>query len=96
MHANKLNPEAKICGVYAPLLTRCNSRTALFSSLGVFKTWSHILSSWNLSPSAPNFEETLMVAIKQGGIAKAAISGVIKTIDSIINCSLFLVAIGSP
>jgi len=86
MHAN---PEAKICGVYA-------SRTALFSSLGGFKTWSHILSSWNLSPSAPNFEETLMVAIKQGGTAKAAISGVIETIDSMINRSLFLVAKGSP
>jgi hypothetical protein len=33
-----------------------------------------------------------MVAIKQGGIAEAAISGVIETIDSIINRSLFLIA----
>jgi hypothetical protein len=31
-------------------------------------------------PSAPIFEETPMVAIKQGGTAEAAISGVIKTI----------------
>jgi hypothetical protein len=42
-------------------------------------------------PSAPNFEETLMVAIKQGGTAEAAISGMIETIDSIINTILFLV-----
>ena len=75
---------------------RRNSRTALFSSLSVFKIWSHILLLWNLSPSAPNFEETLMVAIKQGGTAKAAISGVIEMIDSMINRSLFLVAKGSP
>lgn len=33
-----------------------------------------------------------MAAIKQGGIAEAAISGVIETIDSMINRSLFLVA----
>jgi hypothetical protein len=56
-----------------------------------FKTWSHILSSWDLFPSAPNFEETPMVAIKQGGTAEAAISGVIKTIDSMISTVLFLV-----
>jgi hypothetical protein len=30
-----------------------------------------------------------MAAIKQGGTAEAAISGVIKTIDSMINHSLF-------
>jgi hypothetical protein len=33
-----------------------------------------------------------MVAMKQGGTAEAAISGVIEMIDSIINRSLFLVA----
>jgi hypothetical protein len=33
-----------------------------------------------------------MVAIKQGGTAKAAISGVIETIDSITNHNLFLIA----
>jgi hypothetical protein len=33
-----------------------------------------------------------MVAIKQGGTAKAAISGMIKTIDSMTNHSLFLIA----
>jgi hypothetical protein len=35
-----------------------------------------------------------MVAIKQGGTAEAAISGVIKTIDSIINTILFLLLTG--
>ena len=49
------------------------------------------LHLWNFSLSALNFKETLIVTIKQGGIAEAAISGVIKTIDSIINCSFFLV-----
>ena len=33
-----------------------------------------------------------MVAIKQGGIAEAVIGGVIETIDSITNYSLFLIA----
>jgi hypothetical protein len=37
-----------------------------------------------------------MVAIKQGGTAKAAIGSVIKTIDSIINHSLFSIAKWSP
>jgi hypothetical protein len=37
-----------------------------------------------------------MVTIKQGGTAKAAISGVIKTINSIINYSLFSIAKWSP
>jgi hypothetical protein len=37
-----------------------------------------------------------MVAIKQGGTAEAAISGVIETINSMINRSLFLIAKGSP
>jgi hypothetical protein len=32
-----------------------------------------------------------MVAIKQGGTAEAAISGVIKTINSMINYSIFLI-----
>jgi hypothetical protein len=45
-----------------------------------------------LSPNAPNFEETPMVAIKQGATAEAAISGVIETIDSMINYSPFLIA----
>jgi hypothetical protein len=75
---------------------RRNSRTALFSSLSVFKIWSHILWIWNLSPSAPNFKETLIVAIKQGGTAEAVIGGVIKTIDSMTNHSLFLIAKWSP
>ena len=37
-----------------------------------------------------------MVAIKQGGTAEAAISGVIETIDSMINRNLFLITKGSP
>jgi hypothetical protein len=37
-----------------------------------------------------------MVAIKQGGTADVAISGVIETIDSMINYSLFLIAKWSP
>jgi hypothetical protein len=41
-------------------------------------------------------EKTLIVAIKQGGTAEAAIGGVIETIDSIINCTHFLVAKWSP
>ena len=68
---------------------RRNSRTAFFPPLSFFKIWSHILSLYDLSLSAPNFEETLIIAIKQGGTAKAAIGGVIKTINSIINYSLF-------
>jgi hypothetical protein len=46
----------------------------------------------NLSLSAPNFKETLMVVIKQGGTAETAISGVNETIDSITNHSFFLIA----
>jgi hypothetical protein len=64
--------------------------------LSDFKIWSHILWIWNLSLSTPNFEETLVVAIKQGGTAEAAIGGVIETIDSMTNHSLFLIAKWSP
>jgi hypothetical protein len=64
--------------------------------LSVFKIWSHILWIQNLSPSAPNFEETLMVVIKQGGTAQAAIGGVIAKFDSMTNLSLFLIAKWSP
>jgi hypothetical protein len=49
-----------------------------------------------VAAKCPNFKKTLIVAIKQGGIAEAAISGVIKTIDSIINRTLFLIAKWSP
>jgi hypothetical protein len=41
---------------------------------------------------APNFKETLIVAIKQGGRAKAAISTVLEKIDSMIKHSPFLAA----
>jgi hypothetical protein len=54
--------------------------------LSIFKTWSHILSLWDLFPSAPNFRETLTVAI----------SVVIETIDSIISTILFLIIDWSP
>jgi hypothetical protein len=60
--------------------------------ISLFKNWSYILLIWNLSLSALNFKETLMVVIKHGGIAETAISGVIKTIDSITNHSYFLLA----
>jgi hypothetical protein len=39
----------------------------------------------------PIFKETLIVAIKQGGVNKAAIDGVNKRIDNIINRSNFLI-----
>jgi hypothetical protein len=35
-------------------------------------------------PSAPKFEEALIVVIKQGGTAEAAICAVLERIDSII------------
>ena len=60
--------------------------------LSIFKIWGHILSSWNLSLSAPNFEETLIVTIKRRGKAETVISVVTKMIDSMINYSPFLIA----
>ena len=50
------------------------------------------LHLWNFSLSAPNFENTLIVAIKQRGTAEVVIGDMIKTIDSIINHSLFSIA----
>lgn len=41
--------------------------------------------------SAPNFEEALTVAIKQGGTDEVAINGINEEIDSMINRSNFLV-----
>ena len=60
--------------------------------LSIFKTWAHILSSWNLSLSAPNFEETLIVTIKRRGKAETVISVVTKMIDSMNNYSHFVIA----
>ena len=74
------------------LPARRYSRTSLFSSPIVFKTWVYILFLQNLSLSAPNCEETLTVTIEQGGTAKTAIDGVNETINSMINPSDFLVA----
>ena len=45
-----------------------------------------------LSLRAPNFEKTPTVAIEQGGTAEAAIDGVSKTIDSMTNTAVVLVA----
>jgi hypothetical protein len=47
-------------------------------------------------PKCSEFEETLMVAIKQGGTVEAAIPNVIETIDSMISRNLFLAADWSP
>jgi hypothetical protein len=58
----------------------------------VFKSWNHTLPWTDTPPSTPNFEETPTVAIEQGGPAKAAIDGVNKTIDSITNIVVVLVA----
>jgi hypothetical protein len=49
--------------------------------------------SWNFFPNAPKFEETPLVAIKQGGAAEAAITGVV---EMMINRNLFLAAHWSP
>jgi hypothetical protein len=46
--------------------------------------------------SAPNFEETLIVAIKQRGTAEAGIGDVIERIDSKIKCSPFLITEVAP
>ena len=79
-----------------PLLTSEKLPGCIISPLSVFKNWSHILLIWNLSLSAPNFEETLTVVIKHGGPAETAISGVIETINSTNNYSYFLLAKWSP
>jgi hypothetical protein len=41
-------------------------------------------------------KETLIIAIKQGGIAKVAISAVLKRIDSMVKCSPFLIVKVAP
>jgi hypothetical protein len=79
-----------------PLLTSEKLLGCIISPLSVFKNWSYILLIWNLSLSAPNFEETLMVVIKHGGIAETVISGVIETINSTTNHSYFLLTKWSP
>ncbi len=79
-----------------PHLTSEKLPDYVISPLSVFKNWSHILLIWHLSLSAPNFEKTLMVVIKHGGIAETAISGVIETIDSITNHNYFLLTKWSP
>jgi hypothetical protein len=50
----------------------------------------------DLSLSAPNFKKTFILAIKQGGIVETAINSINKTIDSIINHSLFFITKWSP
>ena len=49
-----------------------------------------------LSLNTPNFEKTLIVVIKQGGIAEGAIGSVINIIDNLINRIVFLIAKWSP
>ena len=61
-----------------PLLISEKLPGCIISPLSVFKNWSYILLIWNLSLSAPNFEETLMVVIKHRGTAETAIGGVIE------------------
>jgi hypothetical protein len=73
-------------------LNRSYSRTALLSPLTVFKIKSYICLVYNLCLRAPNFKQTLMVAIKQGVTAEVAISGVIEMSDSMINHNPFLIA----
>jgi hypothetical protein len=79
-----------------PSSHRSYSRNAFLSSLNVFKIWSYISSLRNLSLSAPNLENTLRVAIKQGGRAGAVIVSLIKTINSTVNYGLFLISRWSP
>jgi hypothetical protein len=68
----------------------------IISSVSIFKTWSYVLPWQNFAPSTPNLEETLIVVIKQGGTAEAAISAVLKRIDSMIKCSPFLITKVAP
>ncbi len=50
----------------------------------------------NFSLNAPISENTSTVAIKQGGPDEGIIDGVIETVDSMVNHSLFVLAKGSP
>jgi hypothetical protein len=43
-------------------------------------------------PSAPNFEETPIVAIEQAGAAEVAIDGINETIDGMTNTAVVLIA----
>ena len=45
-----------------------------------------------LSPSAPNFEETPSVAIEQGGVAKVASDGDNEVIKGMTNIAVVLIA----
>jgi hypothetical protein len=75
-----------------PLLTSEKLPGCIISPLSVFKNWSHILLIWNVSLSAPKFEETLMVVIKHGGATETVISGVIEKIDNATNHNYVLLA----
>ena len=46
--------------------------------------------------SAPNFQNTIVVAIKQGGTAEAVIGDMIDMVDSTINYSLSFITKWSP
>ena len=81
------------------LTLRTSIRLLQYQELGFLEremNWSYITLLQDRSLSAPNFENTLIIAIKQGGTAEAVIGGVIKTIDSIIDYNLFFIAKQSP
>ena len=71
---------------------RRNSRFSTLSRSAVFKTWRYILCIWNLSLSPPNFAETPVTRIKQGGTAEAAFEVASRPVDSMIIHSKFPVA----
>ena len=82
--------------LYTPLLTSEKLPGYIISPLSIFKNWSHILLIWNLSLSAPNFEETLIVVIKHGGAAETVISSIIEKINSTTNYNYVLLAKLTP
>ena len=72
------------------------SRTVFFPSLGVFKFEAILFRDRIFSPVLRILEKTLIDAIKSGVTAEAAIGGVIKMIDSIVNHNLVLLRKWSP
>ena len=82
--------------LYTPHLTSEKLPGYIISPLSIFKNQSYILLIWNVSLSAPNFEETLIVVIKYRGIAETVISGVIEKIDSITNHNYVLLTKLTP
>jgi hypothetical protein len=73
-----------LAGLYKEV--KCSVLIVFTPPCSSLEQYSFILEPF---PKCSGFEETLIVAIKLEGTAKAAIGGVIKTTDSIINYSLF-------